>query len=126
LSPYSSDRTNGSTSAPLLRNLKWFLLYLGVGVGYAFFVPFPLSLLALVGTILIIDIIKARRILKKAGIEGGFTDIVRSLSTNRQSPHLAKSESSHISIKYYCMSCGRENKKVKCDYCGSKMRRVGT
>jgi DNA-directed RNA polymerase subunit RPC12/RpoP len=28
-------------------------------------------------------------------------------------------------IKYYCMSCGNENKEISCPKCGSKMKRVG-
>jgi hypothetical protein len=74
-----------------------------------------LSLLALVGVIITIYIIKARHFLKKVGIEDGFTEILRSMSTNRQSPRLAKSESAHIPIKYCCMFCGKGNKRVKCD-----------
>lgn len=109
---HSSD---GRDKILLFRNLKWFFLYLGSGIGFAFFIPFPLSLLALVGVILTIDIIRARRNLAKVG----FTEALRSLSSNKQSAPSANR------VKYYCMSCGRENKKVQCDFCGSKMRMVG-
>jgi len=28
-------------------------------------------------------------------------------------------------LKYYCMGCGKEHKKIACPNCGSKMKRVG-
>jgi len=35
------------------------------------------------------------------------------------------SSASGSSLKYYCMSCGREHKEAACPECGSKMERVG-
>lgn len=33
--------------------------------------------------------------------------------------------SNDSSLKFYCMSCGTQHKKVACPSCGSKMKKVG-
>jgi hypothetical protein len=45
----------------------------------------------------------------------------RSLSSSST----ASMYSGYTTIKYYCMSCGKEHKEIACPNCGSKMKRVG-
>lgn len=104
--PYRYDRSPG-------RRLMWIGLYLGLGLGVSFLLPFPIGLLALFLTILGIDYLRARRIMKKMGINS-IRDMFSRLSVPK----------GYQKIKYYCMSCGRQHKEASCPECGSKMKRV--
>ena len=96
------------------RRLMWLGLYLGLGLGISFLLPFPISLLALFLTILGIDYLRARRMMKKMGISS-IRDMVGRLSVPM----------GYQKVKYYCMSCGYEHREISCPKCGSKMKRVG-
>lgn len=92
----------------------WLGLYVGLGLAVSFLFPFPISILAYFVVIMIIDSIRARRIMKKMGISG-----IRELIGK-----FANSSSSN-KLKYYCMNCGYEHREISCPKCGSKMKRVG-
>lgn len=91
----------------------WIGLYLGLGLGVSFLLPFPIGLLPLFLTILGIDYLRARRIMKKMGINS-IRDMFSRLSVPK----------GYQKIKYYYMSCGRQHKEASCSECGSKMKRV--
>lgn len=92
----------------------WIGLYLGLGFGVSFLLPFPVSLLALFLVILAIDYLRVRRIMRKMGINS-----IREMFGRLSVPM------GYQKVKYYCMSCGYEHKKTSCPKCGSKMKRVG-
>ena len=101
-------------SKSLGRRLMWLLLYVGLGLAASLLFPFPISILAFFVMMVIIDGIRARRIMKKMGING-IRDLVGKF---------AYSAGSH-KVKYYCMICGYEHREISCPKCGSKMKRVG-
>ena len=105
--PYRYGRSPG-------RRLMWIGLYLGLGLGISFLLPFPIGLLALFLTILGIDYLRARRMMKKMGINS-IRDMFRRLSV----------PIGYRKVKYYCMSCGYEHREVSCPRCGSKMKKIG-
>ncbi len=103
-------------------NLRWFAFYFAIGIGLAFLIPFPLSLFALIGIILIIDVIRVKYALRKFGRKLGLSEFFKSLSTGGL---LNADRLDQSALRYYCMACGKENPNIECDYCGSKMKRAG-
>jgi hypothetical protein len=96
--------------------IKWFGIYIGVGLFLSILLPFPLSFFVYLAVFLIINFVRTRLRLKKMGIS------MRSLF--KQSSSILDS-SSHPTVRYYCMSCGKEHREIACPNCGSKMKRIG-
>ena len=111
--PYSNDKQF------LLNQLKWMGVYIAIGVGIALVLPFPISLAGALGAILLLNYIRARRMLKRAGMKN-MKEFFKSLSASSSSTY-----GGYSPIKYYCMSCGKEHKEIACPNCGSKMKRAG-
>jgi hypothetical protein len=92
-------------------------IYMSIGAAIALILPFPVSLLAALGAFVLLNFIRTRRVLKKAGVDvKGLFRLLSSASMN---------SGQYTTIKYYCMSCGKEHKEIACPNCGSKMKRVG-
>jgi hypothetical protein len=73
-------------------------------------VPFPISLIAIIGVFILLNLFMRKRMMRRMGMGGGgmFGGIVNG------------------SLKYYCMSCGTKHAEAACPKCGSKMKRVGS
>jgi hypothetical protein len=96
--------------------IKWFGIYIGVGLFLSILLPFPLSFFVYLAVFLIINFVRTRLRLKKMGIS------MESLF--KQSSSILDS-SRHTTVRYYCMSCGKEHREIACPECGSKMKRIG-
>ena len=96
-----------------INQLIWFGISFGISITISMLIPFPISLVVIVGTFLLLNFYLSRRMgsLNATSIMGGMF-----------SPTTAYSGSP---MKYYCMSCGTQHKQVACHKCGSKMRRIG-
>jgi hypothetical protein len=79
---------------------------------------FPVSLLAALGAFVLLNYIRTRRMLKRAGV-----DIKRLFKSLSSSTSIGSAQ--YSPLKYYCMSCGKEHREIACPNCGSKMKRVG-
>ena len=112
--PYSNDKQF------LLNQLKWMGVYIAIGVGIALVLPFPISLAGALGAFLLLNYIRARRMLKRAGMKN-MKEFFKSLSASSSS----STYGGYSPIKYYCMSCGKEHKEIACPNCSSKMKRAG-
>lgn len=102
----------------LLYQLKWMGIYIAIGVAMALVLPFPFSLVGALGAFLLLNFIRTRRMLKRAGVKN-MKEFFKSLSAS------SSIYGGYSPIKYYCMSCGKENKEIACPNCGSKMKRAG-
>lgn len=111
----STSHTNNKQF--LLHQLKWMGIYIAIGVAMALVLPFPISLVGAFGAFLLLNFVRARRMLKRAGVKN-MKEFFKSLSAS-------STYGGYSSIKYYCMSCGKENKEIACPNCGSKMKRAG-
>ena len=116
MSTYSNDKQF------LLNQLKWMGVYIAIGVGIALVLPFPISLAGALGAFLLLNYIRARRMLKRAGMKN-MKEFFKSLSASSSSS--STTYGGYSPIKYYCMSCGKEHKEIACPNCGSKMKRAG-
>jgi hypothetical protein len=101
----------------IIHRLKWFALFMGAGFILLFLLPFPLDFISIAGLFAITYYLRSRSEMKKIGSMGGIGDLFGSLSSafnDRYRP-----------LKYYCLGCGKEHRKIVCPNCGSKMKRVG-
>jgi hypothetical protein len=108
-----------------INNSKQFLfgqlLWMGISFGLSFAVslllPFPVSILAIFGIFILFNMYMRKTMLKRMNTISG-TKIFGSMSP-------MPNASNDSSLKFYCMSCGTQHKKVACPSCGSKMKKVG-
>src|SRR5919109_1961229 len=97
----------------LLHQLKWIGIYFSIGGTIALILPFPVSLIVALGAFVLLNFIRTRRMLKRAGAD--IKGLFRSLSSSA-----SMGSGQYNPIKYYCMSCGKEHKEIACPNCGSK------
>ena len=99
------------------------VIYLGIGAVVYLLLPFPIALVVLLIVIFSVNIIRAEIRLRKAGV-GGIKGWYKSLSSSGFEP---SSSNSHLynPIKFYCMNCGNEHRKITCPNCGSKAVKAG-
>ena len=101
----------------LIYQLKWMSVYIAMGAAIALVLPFPVSLFVALGAFVLLNFIRTRRMLKRAGVD--MKGLFRSFSS------ASMNGGQYTPIKYYCMSCGKEHREIACAKCGSKMKRVG-
>ncbi|MFY9566597.1 MAG: hypothetical protein WAM27_09585 [Nitrososphaeraceae archaeon] len=109
--PYNSDKRF------LIYQLKWMSVYIAMGAAIALVLPFPVSLFVALGAFVLLNFIRTRRMLKRAGVD--MKGLFRSFSS------ASMNGGQYTPIKYYCMSCGKEHREIACPNCGSKMKRIG-
>lgn len=97
--------------------IKWFGIYIGVGLFLSILLPFPISFFVYLAVFLIINFVRTRLRLKKMGIS------MKSLF--KQSSSILDGSTHTTTVRYYCMSCGKEHREIACPKCGSKMKRIG-
>ena len=99
------------------------VIYLGIAAVLSLLLPFPIALGVLLIVIFSVNIIRAEIRLRKAGV-GGIKGWYKSLSSSGFEP---SSSNSHLynPIKFYCMNCGNEHRKITCPNCGSKAVKAG-
>jgi hypothetical protein len=118
----SNPYNNNNDKQFLIYQLKWMGTYIAIGVAMALVLPFPISLVGALGAFLLLNFIRTRRMLKRAGIKN-IKEFFKSLSSSAAAS--SSVYGGYTPIKYYCMSCGKEHKEIACPNCGSKMKRVG-
>jgi hypothetical protein len=96
----------------------WFGLYVGIGLVLVLLLPFPYDLISVFGLCILFNFLRGRSILKRYGGIGGIKDMLNSLSSSM-------SADNQKLLRYYCMNCGKEHRKIACPNCGSKMKRLG-
>ena len=93
-------------------------IFLGIGLTISVLVPFPVSLVAIIGIFSLLNLLYMRsRMVKRMGMgmRGG-------ISGSAPSSSLMFGDT----LKYYCMSCGTQHTQASCPKCCSKMKRVGS
>jgi hypothetical protein len=109
---------NGDIKRYRHRQLLWLGTYIGIGLAIVFLLPFPIDLILVIGTMVGMNFIRRRWLMRKyfGGKDiGGLFGSFPSTMTGNQSR----------ALKYYCMNCGNEHNEIACPNCGSKMKRVG-
>ena len=89
----------------------------GISITISMLVPFPISLVAIIAVLILLNYYMRMRIMRRMGMGG--IGMFGSFS----SPY--SSMFGDNSLKYYCMNCGTQHKQASCPKCGSKMKRIG-
>jgi|SRR5919199_6693174 hypothetical protein len=90
------------------QQLMWIAIYFAISLAISIIIPFPFSLIAIIGVVLLLSFYVRKRMMRRMGFGMGNFSMFGSNSVN-----------------YYCMSCGTKHNDVACPKCGSKMKRVG-
>jgi hypothetical protein len=88
-----------------------YFAYFAIALAISFIVPFPFSLIAIIGALLFVSYYVRRRQFGRIGLFGS---------------SIGGSENPSGPLNYYCMNCGRRHNQAACPKCGSKMKRVGS
>ena len=100
----------------ILNQIVWLGISLAISLAISMIVPFPTSLVAIIGVFILLNILMRRIMMKRAGIGGGSGRGLFGYGAG----------GGDSSLKYYCMNCGTQHSKAACPTCGSKMKRVGS
>jgi hypothetical protein len=110
---------DNETKRFIIHRLKWLGLYFSIGLVLIILLSYPYDFISVAALFILINFLRGRSILKRYGVTGGIRDLFGSLSSSMSSNNQSGS------LKYYCMSCGKEHREIACPICGSKMKRVG-
>ena len=99
------------------------LLYLGIALFLSIVFPFQIALIILLIVLISLNIIRAERRLRKAGV-GGIKGWYKSFSSSAIG-NGNSNDSGYNSLKFRCMNCGNEHNEIACPKCGSKAVRAG-
>jgi predicted RNA-binding Zn-ribbon protein involved in translation (DUF1610 family) len=91
---------------------------MGLGFILVFLLSFPFDLISIAGLFVLMTYLRSKSEMKRFGGMDGIRDLFGSFSSS------VSSNQSRM-VKYYCMNCGKEHKKIACPDCGSKMKRAG-
>ncbi|MGB7676949.1 MAG: hypothetical protein WBL54_10540 [Nitrososphaeraceae archaeon] len=85
--------------------------------------PFPIGLGVMLIAIFSINIVRAEIRLRKTGV-GGIKGWYKSFSSSAFG-HSGSNSHLYTPIKFYCMNCSNEHRKIACPNCGSKAVKAG-
>jgi hypothetical protein len=98
-----------------MNQMMWFAISIAISITISILLPFPLSLVTIIGVFILLSFYMRKRMMRRMGV-GGAGGMFGSGS----------SMFGENSLKYYCMSCGTKHNQAACPKCGSKMKRVGS
>src|ERR687896_242678 len=110
---------DSDTKRFIIHRLKWLGIYFGTSLILVLLLPFPYDFFSVLALFLLINFLRGQNILKRHGGTGGIKDLFGSFSYS-----MSRNDQSRP-LKYYCMSCGKEQREIACPNCGSKMKRIG-
>ena len=91
--------------------MMWFGISIAISLIISLLLPFPISLVVIIGVFILLNFYMGRRMTRRIGV--GRAGMFGSMFGDN-------------SLNYYCMSCGTKHKEAACPKCGSKMKRVGS
>jgi apolipoprotein N-acyltransferase len=94
----------------LFNQIIWMGISFGISIAISMLVPFPISLVIIMGVFILFNLYMRNRIMRR--MSSGMLSSSSMFGGN--------------SVRYYCMSCGMQHKQAACPKCGSKMKRVGS
>jgi 4-hydroxybenzoate polyprenyltransferase len=100
---------NPDTKKFLQSQMMWIGISLAISIALSFLLPFPISLVAIIGVFLAMNYFIRRGQMRRMGMIGsgrGFGGMFGG------------------GINYVCLACGQRFRSGTCPRCGSKMRRA--
>lgn len=100
-----------------------------IGLAIIWIFPFPIDFVILVLILISINICRQKALFGRLARqnetrEKGWRGFLESLFQSWGSSSAYGNRRSDNLVKYYCMSCGKENNGIACSKCGSKMKRA--
>ena len=99
-------------------SLMWPGAYMGISLLLIFLLPFPYDFISVLGLLVLVNYVRYSKVTKRYKGTGGTKNMFDSISSGMDS-------STEMSLRYFCMSCGKEHKEISCPNCGSKMKKIG-
>ena len=99
---------NSDTKNFLQNQMIWIAISIAISLTLSFLLPFPLSLIAIIGVFIAMSYYIRRRQMRRMGMMG---------SSNNNT-------GGGGGINYACIACGQRFKGGSCPRCGSKMKRA--
>lgn len=96
--------------------LIWMAISLGISLTISILLPFPISLVAIIGVFILLNFYMRRRMMQRMGIGRRGTGPTGIFGSSLNEGSI---------INYYCMGCGTKHNEAACPKCGSKMKKVG-
>ena len=100
----------------LMNQMIWIGISIGISLTISMLVPFPFSLVAIIGIFILLNFYMRKRMMSRLGGGGRGVGMFSSMSSMFE----------NNSLNYYCMTCGTKHRESACPKCGSKMKRVGS
>jgi hypothetical protein len=100
----------------LVNQVVWMGICFGISIVISLLLPFPISLVTIIGLFILFNFYIRTRMMRKMGIGIGRVE---------KSASVSSSAMFGSALRYYCMRCETEHKQAACPKCGSKMKRVG-
>ena len=97
----------------LVNQMIWIVISIGISLTISMLVPFPFSLVAIIGIFILFNFYMRNRMMRRMGGGAGMFGSMSSMFGDNL-------------LNYYCMSCGTKHRETACPRCGSKMKRVGS
>jgi 4-hydroxybenzoate polyprenyltransferase len=110
---------NADTKRFLQTQMIWMAISLVISLSLSFLLPFPLSLVTMIGVFLVMSYYIRRSQMRRMGMMGRGT----SAGGGFGGLFGAGSEGGG-GVSYVCMVCGQRFKSGTCPRCGSKMKRA--
>jgi hypothetical protein len=90
----------------------WIAISIAISLVLAFFLPFPLDIIAIIGVFLSINYFIRQRQMRKMGLNA-WSFFGTGQATEKQG------------VNYYCINCGTKHDQAACPTCGSKLKKAG-
>jgi hypothetical protein len=101
----------------LVNQIIWMGMSFGISIAISLLLPFPISLVTIIGVFVALNFYMRNRMMRNMGIGIGRVGMSGSVSSSSMFGG---------TLRYYCMRCETEHKQAACPNCGSKMKRVGS
>jgi hypothetical protein len=96
----------------LMNQLIWMGISIGISLTLSLLIPFPISIITIIGTFLLLNFYLTRRMITRTG----------GINNSLMGAGMFNPTTTYGPMKYYCMSCGTQHKQIACPKCGSKMK----
>jgi uncharacterized membrane protein YgcG len=110
---------NVDTKRFLQTQMIWIAISLAISLTLSFLLPFPLSLVTVIGVFLVMNYYIRRWQMRRMGMMGG-----GNTSGGGFGSLFGGSSGGGGGINYACIACGQRFKGGACPRCGSKMKRA--
>lgn len=118
LSKFDNNNENQVRNSYLI----WLFVYLGIGFAISVILPFPMSIGVILLVLFLLNIVRTEIALRKKGM-GGIKGLYKSSSFSFR--HGIGNGLVYTPLKFFCMNCGYEHRKIACPKCGTKAVRAG-